>query len=238
MGLSLNGIQPGAPFTHTIRRARTKYLPVFALAITVMGLAPPARAQEKEKAGADVAQLLVDVNDIDYLRPLIPLKLTTGQMDKMAAAITASQAAYEKRLKAIAGPALAKLADSIHDVKQKALKGEPIPPDFDSYTQAAEKQLISSRAKLDQETIVILSATLEDILTPEQVKIAANLDKNAQIRLKKVPATTQKTEAQWFASYVTDAVFTVPRIVPLLKEMRAASSVTAASTTGGESKAK
>ncbi len=114
-----------------------------------------------------------------------------------------------KKLKAIAGPTLAKLADRIHDVKQKALQGEPIPPEFDTYAQAAEKQLITSRIKLDQDTIVLLSGALEDILTPEQFKIAAKLDKDAQIKLKKVAANAQKTDAQWFASYVTDAVFTV-----------------------------
>ena len=215
-----------------VRPARVGFLLSVALTLAFMGGGSLARAQDKDKAGADVAQLLSDVNDIDFLRPLIPLKLTPEQMDKMAAAIAASQAAYDKKLKAIAGPTLAKLADRIHDVKQKALLGEPIPQEFDTYAQAAEKQLIASRIKLDQDTIVLLSGALEDILTPDQFKIAAKLDKDAQIKLKKVAATAQKTDAQWFASYVTDAIFTSPRIVPLLKEMRAAAAPKTASAGG------
>ena len=226
------GLTDRKRFALNVRPARVGFLLSIALTLTFMGGASLARAQDKDKAGADVAQLLSDVNDIDFLRPLIPLKLTPEQMDKMAAAIAASQAAYDKKLKAIAGPTLAKLADRIHDVKQKALQGEPIPQEFDTYAQAAEKQLIASRVKLDQDTIVLLSGALEDILTAEQVKIAAKLDKDAQIKLKKVAATAQKTDAQWFASYVTDAIFTSPRIVPLLKEMRAVAAPKTASAGG------
>lgn len=213
-----------------------RFLLLGALAAIALNVGIPAYAQDKDKApdkdkaGTDLSQLASEMSDIDSLRPLIPLKLTPEQIDKMAAAITASQAAYDKKLKAIAGPALAKLADQIHDVKQKALKGEPIPAEFDTYAQAAEKQILTSRVKLDQDTIILLAGTLEDILTAEQFKQAAMLDKNAQIKLKKVPATLQKTDAQWFASYITDAIFTVPRIVPLLKEMRAATGAKTAST--------
>ena len=63
---------------------------------------------------------------------------------------------------------------------------------------------------------------MENILTPEQVKIAAKLDKDAQIKVGKATAATQRTEPQWFASYVRDAFVTVPRIVPVLKQMRSA----------------
>ena len=188
-----------------------------------------AQAQSAGQAGtSDVAQLINDLDDIDAMRPLVPLKLTPEQLDKMIATLTAAQAGYDKKLKAIAGPALAKLADQIRDVKQKTLKGEPIPKDFDLVAKQAEVEILGKRKTLDADTLGSVALSLEGILTPDQEKLAAKLDRDAQIKLGKANANTQRTDAQWFGSYVKDAILTVPRIIPILKLMRGADSKTAA----------
>ena len=198
-----------------------------------------ARAQDTKANGAngttgttDVTQLISDLDDIDIMRPLLPLKLTPDELDKVSTVVTTAQADYDKRFKAIAGPALAKLADQIHDVKQRSLRGEAIPKDFDALAKQAEAEIIGKRKTLDADTLASVATTLENILTPDQVKLAAKLDKDAQTRLGKVTANTQRTEDQWFASYVKDAIMTVPRIAAVLKQMRAATNAKTAGITG------
>ena len=181
-------------------------------------------AKESGKDSSDVAQLILDLDDIDSMRPLIPLKLTPEQMDKMIAVISSEQTNYDRKLKAIAGPALAKLADQIHDVKQKTVRGEAIPKEFDALARQAQTEILNKRKVLDADTLAVIAASLSETLTPDQVKIAAKLDKDAQIKLGKAAANSQRTETQWFVSYVTDAVITAPRIVIVLKQMRAAAN--------------
>lgn len=180
-------------------------------------------------ATTDVAQLISDLNDIDTMRPLIPLKLTPEELDRMISVISAVQTDYDKKFKAIAGPALVKLADQIRDVKQRTLKGEAIPKDFDALAKQAEAEIISKRKTLDADTLVSVATSLESILTPDQIKLAARLDRDAQTRLGKATPNTQRTEDQWFGLYVKDAVITVPRIVAVLKQMRAAVNAKTAS---------
>ena len=181
-----------------------------------------ACAQDSVTATSDVTQLINDLDDIDALRPIIPLKLTAEQLDKIIATVTAMQTGYDKKLKAIAGPALVKLADQIRNVKQKTLKGEAIPKDFDLVAKQAEAEIIGKRKTLDADTLATLSGQLEAILTADQFKIAAKMDKDAQIKIGRATANTQRTEPLWFASYVRDVFVTVPRIVAVLKQMRSA----------------
>ncbi len=204
----------------------------FGLFLAVIGVgmlsaSGPVRAQEAATGTSDVSQLIEDLNDIDTMRPLLSLKLTVAQMDKMIALISETQTGYDKRLKAIAGPALAKMVDQIRVVKQRTLKGEPIPQDFDALAKTAENEILAKRKTLDAETISQMATALAAILSTEQAKLAGKLDRDAQIKLGKADAKTQRTDEQWFASYVRDAFFTVPRIVPVLKQMRAAAGTVA-----------
>lgn len=199
-----------------------------SVALGLCGLST-AHAQETASTTSDVTQLVNDLDDIDALRPVLPLKLTMEQLDKIIATVSAMQTGYDKKLKAIAGPALVKLADQIRDVKQKSLKGEAIPKDFDLVAKQAEAEIVGKRKTLDAETLAALTNQLENILTPEQVKMAAKMDKDAQIKVGKATAATQRTEPLWFASYVRDAFITVPRIVPVLKQMRSAGDTKSAS---------
>jgi hypothetical protein len=197
----------------------------------------PHRAGAQGAGGAatsDVMQLINDLDDIDAMRPVVPLKITPEQLDKIIATLTTAQASYDRKLKAIAGPALAKLADQIRDVKQKTLKGEPIPKDFDLVAKQAEIEIVGKRKALDLDTLGSVATSLESILTPDQVKIAAKLDRDAQIKLGKATANTERTESQWFGSYVKDAIMTVPRIIPVLKQMRGTDSKTAAAGGGNK----
>ena len=223
---------------HGVLSGRTGFVSLLVLA-TSMSFPSVVRAQDNTNgtsATSDVTQLIQDMDDIDNMRPLIPLKLTPEQMDKMIAVISSEQAGYDKKLKALAGPTLAKLADQIHDVKQRSIKGEPIPKDFDVVVKQAETEILGKRKTLDAETIATIANGLQDTLTPEQVKLAAKLDKDAQTKLGKVTANTQRTETQWFVSYVRDAIFTSPRVLIVLKQMRAAANTKTASSGAGGGK--
>ncbi len=232
-----------------IRAALPAFLLCCLTGTALTGGARSARAQAggaNEATGAtgttgattDVAQLISDLDDIDTMRPLIPLKLTPEELDRMISVISAVQTDYDKKFKAIAGPALVKLADQIRDVKQRTLKGEAIPKDFDALAKQAEAEIIGKRKTLDADILVSVATSLESILTSDQVKIAAKLDKDAQTRLGKATPNTQRTEDQWFGSYVKDAVITVPRIVAVLKQMRAAANAKTASKAGASAAGK
>jgi len=213
------------------RRSPLQWASIFGVGLLWL-CAQPANAQVAPGATNEIAQLIDDLNDIDAMRPLLPLKLTASQMDKMIALISEAQSNYDRRLKAVAGPALTRLADRIKVVKSKTLKGEAIPKDFDSLAKEAETEILTKRKTIDAETVSGIATAMETILTPEQMKLAGKLDRDALIKLNKATANTQRTDELWFASYVKDAIFTVPRIVLVLKQMRSATEGDKAADSG------
>src|SRR5690349_19970101 len=68
-------------------------------------LCPPVLARQQSPAVAmptrTTAQLLNDLDDINELRGLNPLKLAPEQIDRIIGAISSAQQAYETRLKAL-----------------------------------------------------------------------------------------------------------------------------------------
>jgi hypothetical protein len=183
----------------------------------------PARAQAGPDNGAllskSILELFDDLDDIDRLRSLNPLKLTAPQLDKMIAAVSAAKEAYDKAMAELAGAQVKKMDAEIRDVKHKMLLGGTIPADFDERVKKASTLVVSSREKLDMQNLGSLADALREILTPAQIGDAAKLSKDAAAAAGK---PTGGTTAQWFNYYVKEILIGYPRILPLLKEMRAA----------------
>jgi hypothetical protein len=194
---------------------------LFVLACLVRGSSamaqqdgPPPAADAKE-----TAQLVEAIDDIDRLRSLNPLKLTVNQLDRAIALLTATQASYQKKVTALAAERVAKMGDTIRDVKQKMLVGGELPADVDKQLQQASSDFIAKRNHLDLENIAAVANSLKEILNADQVKAAAAMTRDAPVNANK---SAKATEAQWFNLFVADVMLSYPRILPLLKEMRAA----------------
>lgn len=173
------------------------------------------------------SELFVALDDIDGLRALQPLKLTTAQLDKVIQIVTDAQEETRKRQEA-ANQIVRALADDIRAVRQSALRGEPIPKEFDVKVKKAETEFVKKREDIRQQAILTLSTALQKALTPEQITNAAHQDKEARVKLGK--NSGEGSDAQWFNSYVVDAFIDVPRVLPLLKEMRTARQAEGAAT--------
>jgi hypothetical protein len=166
-------------------------------------------------------QLFDDLDDIDRLRSLNPLKLTAAQLDKMIAAITAAKEAYDKQIADLAAEQVKAMADEIHDVKRKMLTGGKIPKDFDDKVKKASLGFIAARDKLDADNLVKLADVMHEIFTPEQIVMAIKLSKAAATATNK---STEGADNLWLNYYVKEIIIGYPRMLPLLKEMRDAVS--------------
>lgn len=178
------------------------------------------RAQDMPpKSAPSSAELFTALDDIEGLRALYPLKLTPEQLDRVIQIVTDAQEETRKRQEA-ANQLVREMAAEIQTVRRDALRGDPIPKEFDIKVKKAETEFLKKREGIRQQAIIALSTGLQKVLTAEQIANASRQDKEARIKLGK--STGEGTDAQWFNSYVVDAFIDVPRVLPLLKEMRAA----------------
>lgn len=168
---------------------------------------------------SDVVKLFDDLDDIDHLRSLNPLKLSGEQLDQLITTIASAQTDYQKKLKAMAATHVRKRASEIRSVKKAALTGGEIPADFDKTMQQESVNYAKSIAALDLQNLQSLSTALRPILTAPQVKTAVRLAKEAPMNASKFG---KGSDDQWFNMYVMQIIIGYPRIVPLMKEMRAA----------------
>ena len=192
-------------------------------AVTLYLTAPAAQAQAPPTPGQpskEVQDLLVDLDDIDALHILLPLKLTPEQIDKLIPAITASKADFDKKVAALSSAPLLKIADEIRATRKKAVAGTMVPVEFDDRIKALQLEFSGKRKELDNANIVALSDACKAILTADQVARCAKMETEAYKRNKRY--NDKATDAQYFNAYVLDAFINNPRTVPLLKEMRAA----------------
>jgi|SRR5579871_3801427 len=171
-----------------------------------------------------ILQLFDDIDDIDRLRSLNPLKLKADQLDKWIAAITARQEAYDKARAALALAQVKSMETEIRDVKHKMLLGGAISQEFDARLVKASADFIAARAKLDTDNLAKLAPVLRETLTADQLAAAVKLSKAAATAANK---QTTGEDNQWFNYYVNEIIIGYPRILPLLKEMRDAMSADA-----------
>lgn len=183
----------------------------------------PARAQAPTNSGQsakEVQDLQLALDDIDTLHVLLPLKLTPVQMDKLVAAISTAKAEYEKKLPALSNAPLLKMADEIRDMRKKAIAGTPVPSTFDDRIKGIQADFDAKRLELNTANILAVSNACKPILNADQIALCAKMEIDAYKRNKRY--NDKATDAQYFNAYVVDVFIGNPRVMPLLKEMRAA----------------
>ena len=182
--------------------------------------APPQAADASGLTPKDTQELITDLDDMDVLHVLLPVKLTPEQMDKLATTITDAKADYDKRVAALTNPPLAKLADEIRSTHEKALRGTMTSADFDERVKVMQKTFVAKRQVLDNENIGRLGPQCKTIVTAEQFAVCVKLEKDAYKQMQKY--NEKSSDNQYFNAYVTDVFISNPHIVALLKEMKAA----------------
>jgi hypothetical protein len=187
--------------------------------------AHPAGAQgqaatDSGQTSKEVQALQVELDDLDTLHVLLPMKFTPEQMDKLVAAISSAKADYDKKYAALSSAPLLKMADEIRETRKKAIAGTAIPTTFDDRVKGIQADFNTKRVELDTNNIVALSAVVKPIFTADQIALCTKMEIDAYKRNKRY--SDKATDAQFFNAYVLDVFVGNPRTVPLLKEMRAA----------------
>ena len=167
-----------------------------------------------------VDDLLLDLDDLDTLHILLPLKLTPEQMDKLIPMFTTAKTDFDKKSAALTSAALLKMADEIRATRKKAIAGTAIPTEFDDRVKAIQLEVAGKRKELDTTNIVAVSNACKTILNADQYALCAKMETDAYKRNRRY--NDKATVAQYFNAYVMDAFIANPRTIPLLKEMRAA----------------
>ncbi len=177
-------------------------------------------AQEKATAKPDAAAIVVDLDDIERLRALIPLKLQPEQVDKLIVALTTAQKDYDTKVNALGTTIFGSSASEVRDVKKQALTGTAIPAAFDDKMRKLQADFLKQRDDLNTANIKAVAAACKAILTDQQVATATKLERDQWNK----DHTDSKgvTDSQLYNLYCVDLFISSPRSVPLLKEMRAA----------------
>lgn len=228
-------------FRHSFFSRFRMLLLLTGLALTGLTLQYP-RAQQTNPDPAqgmkEIQELLDSVEDIGEMKFLNPLRLTTAQIDKLVPLITAAQTEYNSQLAAANQESLKKIANDIRAARRQAVTGKSVSTEAnDRINKAIDAHLKSIKARQD-DALKNLSQKIRNILLSEQYATAAKLAKE---ETEKINQNAKGTEDQWFNLYVKSVVMGYPRIVPLLKDIRAAReegrTASSAPEKGGENSA-
>ena len=201
------------------------------LSITVQAQANNATSDKSHK---EVWDLTDQLDDLDRLSVITPLKFTPDQIDKIITVLEREQSAYDKKLSTTRAAMILKLGDEIRATRKQAIDGKTTPPAFFDKVKKARAEYMAFENKAGLELLGIVTKQMQPILTKEQIAIAAKLSKDAAASQK---LSDKGTDEQWFNYYLFNAVITNNRMVPLLKELRAnakSAAVTAPNTTTGK----
>ncbi len=193
---------------------------VTVLAVVLLGCLG-CRGAWAQDAQRETGAILDAVNDIDKLRVIMPLKLSGSQIDKIVEAIVKGRAAFNKEIEQAATQPPARMADEIRRVKASALTGAPIPKDFDDRIKKMQDAFLEKRKSAENTALKSLSDAARAVLTPAQIKSAADSAKSAAEELAG-GSPLKGTEAQWFNYYVLNVLIRYDRIDVLLAEVKAA----------------
>jgi len=177
-------------------------------------------AQEKAAAKSDATAIVIDLDDIERLRALTPLKLQPEQIDKLIAALTTAQTDYEAKVNALGTTIFASSAAEVRDVKKQALSGTAIPSAFDEKMRKLQADFLKQRDDLNTANIKAVAAACKAVLTDKQVATATKLERDQWN--KDHSDAKGATDSQLYNLYCVDLFISSPRSIPLLKEMRAA----------------
>ncbi|MCL5284030.1 MAG: hypothetical protein M1330_04895 [Armatimonadetes bacterium] len=161
------------------------------------------------KAAAD---LFTEIADIDKLRILNPLGLTADEIQQLVTIIKSAQVKYNQKLVKLAVDPLEKLATQIHQTKQQALTGAPIPKDFDQQIKDLQSKFEKERTDLDNQTLTSLADQIHSVVTDKQFKMMVD-------QARKVEPNSKGTDQQYFNLFVREVFIRYPRIVTLLEQM-------------------
>ncbi len=210
-------------------------LSVFLLLGGAVGTPVRARAQGQESpppSSKEIDQLYDMLDDINKLNVLNPLKLTPDQLDKLIAVADATATDYAQKVAALKAQSIHDLAKEIRATKQRAVAGGEITQSFLTQIISRSDSLAKKRDDLDINTWVAMIAKVRQILTPDQYNTAI---KEIRTQADKEPdINSHGKPEQWFNMFVLQVFLKYPRIVPLLKEMRAAAGNVPQSAANGE----
>lgn len=196
-------------------------LPTLALALIT--LSSTVRAQEGDSSGRptkEAQELLDALDDIDVLRSLTPLKLKPDQLDKLITAITTAKADYNKKVSALASDAVVKMADDIRSMHKEVLAGKTTPKEFDDRVKKLQTEFLTQRDVLNGQNILRMSGAVSAIFTDTQRAAVVKMEKDVMQKLGIYQSGT--AESKLFNAYVVDLFINTGRIVPILKDLKAA----------------
>ena len=198
----------------------TRLVTIAMIGFTLVGYGAHGAKAQGSKTPDEMSAIFDDINDIDKLRVLNPLKLTAEQVGKLVTLVQDEQKAYNKRLADAAVAPLKPLAKDVKEIRSKLLSGGTIPTDFDEKVKNIQTDFLAKRKKEDAGTVSTLSAGMKQILTKEQVDVAVGLTRN--LTKKDGQDTLKGDNDAFFNLYVIGTFITYPRIVPLLQDMQKA----------------
>lgn len=167
----------------------------------------------------EVEELLAAVADIGEMRFINPLQLTNQQLDKLIAVITSAQIEYNNTAASLDHAAMKRIASDIRAARQQSLEGKTVPAERnDRINKTIDAHLKNAKTRQDA-ALKNLSQKVREILLSEQFSTAAKM---AREEMEKINPNAKGTEEQWFNLYVKNVIMSYPRIVPLLKDVRAA----------------
>lgn len=181
---------------------------------------------------ADVQKINDQIDDLNILAGLGPLKLTADQIDKLLPTIKAisqeGEAKKKKDYDIVRG-----LAADVAKVRADMIAGKPLDTDLATKLEKINADLGSRYASAHQDAIQRVADAMKDALTPEQNdKIQDNYVRQNKGRitvpsnLRNSPEKTKtyiRTQAmQWFA----ERFLLTERTIPLLEALKSASAAT------------
>lgn len=180
-----------------------------------------AGGQQKSDTRTEQAEKLTqDLADIEWLKYITPLHLTSGQITSVIQALTDARATYTHKVNSLAADRFLKMADEIKQVKEAALQGTMPSSDFETRVQQESTDFDNARKQLNLENIASVAKALRPILSPDQVLTAVHLAEDDPVISKSYGHGTHEQE---FNLYVAEILIGYPNIIPLLKEVAAVS---------------
>ena len=191
-----------------------------AMGIWALGHVSTVGAQEKPAAKTEAVAVVSDLEDIERLRVLNALKMQPDQVDKLIAALATAQAEYDRKVNDLGSSIFASTASEVRDVKKKMLGGAALPKDFEDKMKKLQIDFLKKRDDLNVENIKSVGVACRIVLTDTQVATATRMER--ELWEKEHPDAKGATDNQLFNLYCVDMFISNPRIVPLLKEVKAA----------------
>lgn len=176
-----------------------------------------ARAQDT-KPKVDATAIVLDLEDIDRLRSMAPLKITAEQAGKLAQALDSARTEYDKKVTELGTRVFGPLMQEARDIRKQMLAGGELPREFDDKVAAAQADFLKQRNTINTENIQKVATAVKGILTESQAALATKMERREWE--KEHPDAKNATDGQLFNLYCVDVFISNPRAGALLKEIK------------------